>query len=91
MDIEILVRLILIGLGIVFLILSAAGAILSLARGKGRVKAQAVGANPLANVTKFLDALTKLIQALTAAPEWLALGTFGTILIFVGAFIPLKI
>jgi hypothetical protein len=91
MDIEILIRLILIGLGIVFLILSAAGAVLSLAKGRGRVKAQADGANPLANATNFLAALTKLIRALIDAPEWLALGTFGIILIFVGAFIPLKI
>ncbi len=89
MDYEILIRLTLVGIGIVFLILSAVGAILSLAQGTGRVSALGVDSNPLGGITKFIEALTAFLKALTSAPQWLALIIIGVLLIFLGAFMPL--
>ena len=64
MDLELLVRLALIVLGIFFIILSAAGGILELARRAGGLES----ANPLGSVTKLLEALQALFTALAAAP-----------------------
>jgi len=85
MDLELLVRLALIVLGIFFIILSAAGGILELARRAGGLES----ANPLGSVTKLLEALQALFTALAAAPTWLGLGGFGVLLILAGALLPL--
>ncbi len=87
MDLELLVRLALIVLGIFFIILSAAGGILELARRAGGLEGANV--NPLSNVTKLLEALQALFAALAAAPTWLGLGGFGVLLILAGALLPL--
>ncbi len=88
MDLELLIRLILIGLGIFFLILSAAGAVLELARRAGRL--EGAGANPLDGITKLAEALATLFKTLAAAPLWLGLGGFGVVLILAGALLPLS-
>jgi hypothetical protein len=85
-DTELLIRLTVIVLGIFFLILSAAGAILELARRAGDLES---AANPLAGITKLLEALKALFSVLAAAPTWLGLGGFGVLLIVLGALLPL--
>jgi len=87
MDAELLVRLILLVLGIFFLILSAAGGVLELARRARSLEAS--GGNPLDGITKLLQALKALFAALAAAPLWLGLGGFGVLLILLGALLPL--
>jgi hypothetical protein len=88
MELETIVRLLLIGLGIFFLFLSAAGAVLEMAR---RAKGlEGANVNPLDGVTKLAEALAALFGALKDAPLWLGLGGFGVILILVGALLPLN-
>jgi hypothetical protein len=88
MELETIVRLLLIGLGIFFLFLSAAGAVLEMARhAKGL---EGTGVNPLDGVTRLAEALAALFGALKDAPLWLGLGGFGVILILVGALLPLN-
>jgi len=87
MDASVFLRLILVGLGIVFLILSVAGAILEMARGTGKVTAKADG-NPLEGITKLIDALRALWDTFRAAPMWLALAGVGVLLILLGALLP---
>lgn len=88
MDLEFWVRLLIVGLGVFFLLLSAAGAVLELARrGKGL---EGASANPLDGVTKLAEALGALFSALKDAPLWLGLGGFGVILILLGALLPLS-
>jgi hypothetical protein len=89
MDVELILRLILISLGLVFLILSFAGAILELARRADRL--EAVGGNPLEGITKLAEALAALWNALAGAPLWLALGGFGIVLILLGTLLPFDI
>ena len=91
MNLELVVRLLLIGVGLLFLILSFAGAILELA--KRADKREAIGgaaANPLEGISKLIEALGALFNALAAAPLWLGLGGFGVLLILLGAFLPLN-
>ena len=85
MNLQILIRLALIVLGIFFIILAAAGGILELARRAGGLES----ANPLSHITKLLEALQALFSALAAAPTWLGLGGFGVLLILAGALLPL--
>ncbi len=87
MEPELILRLFLIVLGVVFLILSFAGAILELARRAGGPEG-AVAPNPLDSITKLAEALGALFAALAGAPLWLGLGGFGIILILVGALVP---
>lgn len=87
MNLELIIRLALIVLGVFFIILAAAGGILELARRAGGL--ESAGANPLSGVTKLLEALQALIAALAAAPTWLGLGGFGVLLILAGALLPL--
>ncbi len=89
MDFELFVRLILIVFGIFFIFLSAAGAILELARRARRL--EGAGANPLEGITKLLEALKALFNALAAAPLWLGLGGFGVLLIILGALLPMNL
>ena len=89
MNPELIVRLALISLGVVFLILSFAGAILELARRAER--REALGGNPLEHITKLAEALAALFNALAGAPLWLALGGFGIILILLGALLPIDL
>jgi len=89
MELETLVRLVLVVVGIFFLFLSAAGAILELARRAERL--EGVDVNPLAGITKLLQALRALINALAAAPLWLGLGGFGVLLILLGALLPMNL
>jgi hypothetical protein len=86
MTIELLIRLTLIALGIFFLLLAAAGALLELAQ---RSRLEGVGSNPLDGITKLLEALKALFATLAAAPRWLGMGGFGVLLILLGAFLPL--
>ena len=88
MNLEFIVRLFLIGLGIFFLLLSAAGAILELARRAERL--EGANANPLEGITKLLEALKMLFSVLAAAPAWLGFGGFGVLLILGGALLPLS-
>jgi hypothetical protein len=90
MILEIIVRLILIGVGVLFLLLSAAGAILELARSAGRVEPQNSAKNPLESVTKFIEALKALWAVLITAPMWLALAGVGIIILLLGALLPLS-
>lgn len=87
MDVELLVRLLLIILGIFFLILAAAGAVLELARRASGLEAS--GGNPLEGITRLFEALKALFKAPAAAPLWLGLGGFGVLLILLGALLPL--
>jgi hypothetical protein len=87
MDFELIVRLLLVGLGIFFLLLSAAGAVLELARRGARLEGAKI--NPLEGVTRLAEALAALFSALKDAPLWLGLGGFGVILILLGALLPL--
>lgn len=89
MDLELILRLVLVVFGIFFLFLSAAGAILELARRAGRL--EGVDVNPLAGITKLLQALQKLFATLAAAPLWLGLGGFGVLLILLGALLPMDL
>jgi len=89
MDIELVVRLLLIGFGLIFLVLSFAGALLELARRADGLEGTDV--NPLAGITKLLEALKALINALAAAPLWLGLGGFGVLLILLGALLPINL
>ena len=68
---------------------SFAGAVLELARRADRLEGTDV--NPLAGITKLLEALKALINALAAAPLWLGLGGFGVLLILLGALLPLNL
>lgn len=86
---EIAIRLVLIVLGIIFLLLSAAGAILELAK-KGR-RANALSVDPLAGVTKLVEAITALWKILKDAPTWLALAGVGILLILLGALLPISL
>ena len=88
MEPELILRLFLIVLGIVFLILSFAGAILELARHADR--REALGGNPLAGITKLAEALAALFNALAGAPLWLGLGGFGIVLILLGTLLPIN-
>jgi len=88
MNPELILRLALISLGVVFLILSFAGATLELARRAERREALG-GVNPLESITKLAEALAALFNALAGAPLWLALGGFGLILILLGALLPI--
>lgn len=88
MDLEFVVRVVLVVLGVFFLLLSAAGAVLELARRARRLEGAAV--NPLAGITKLIEALKALIGALAAAPLWLGLGGFGVLLILLGALLPMS-
>ncbi len=87
MEPETILRLLLISLGVAFLILSFAGAILELARRAGRP--EALGGNPLEGISKLAEALGALFAALAGAPLWLGLGGFGILLILLGALLPL--
>jgi hypothetical protein len=90
MDASLILRFVLISMGIVFLILSAAGAILEMARGTGKVAPMgAVPPNPLEGITKLLEALKALWDSFKAAPMWLALAGVGVLLILLGALLPL--
>ncbi|MGD2103255.1 MAG: hypothetical protein PVG83_13575 [Acidimicrobiia bacterium] len=91
MELEIPIRLVIIVLGVIFVLISAAGAILTLARGTGKTKALAKDYNPLTGVTNLTKALTTLIEALTSAPIWLALAVVGVVLILLGAMMPLPL
>ena len=86
MEPELILRLLLISVGVAFLILAFAGAILELARRASRP--EALGGNPLDSVTKLAEALGALFGALAKAPLWLGLGGFGIILILLGALLP---
>ena len=88
MNLELVVRLLLIGFGLLFLILSFAGAMLELAR--RATGPEAAVARPLEGITKLAEALAALFNALAAAPLWLGLGGFGVLLILLGAFLPLN-
>ncbi len=88
MDLEFWVRLLIVGLGVFFLLLSAAGAVLEMARRARGLEGTDV--NPLDGVTKLAEALAALFGALKDAPLWLGLGGFGVILILVGALLPLN-
>jgi hypothetical protein len=88
MEVETLVRLVLVVFGIFFLFLSAAGAILELARRADRL--EGAGVNPLEGITKLLEALKALFDTLAAAPLWLGLGGFGVVLILLGALLPMN-
>lgn len=89
MNVEPILRLLLIGFGLLFLVLSFAGAILELAR-KGD-DLETTAPNPLAGITKLMEALKALIDALAAAPLWLGLGGFGILLILLGALLPVNL
>jgi hypothetical protein len=89
MEPELILRLFLIVLGVVFLILSFAGAILELARRAER--REALGGNPLESITKLAEALGALFSALAGAPLWLALGGFGIVLILLGTLLPIDL
>lgn len=89
MNLELVLRFVLIGLGLLFLLLSFAGAVLELARRASPLEGAAP--NPLAGITKLMEALKALIDALAAAPLWLGLGGFGIILILLGALLPIDI
>jgi hypothetical protein len=88
MDMEFWMRLLIVGLGVFFLLLSAAGAVLELARRGARLEGQNV--NPLDGVTKLAEALGILFSTLKDAPLWLGLGGFSVILILLGALLPLS-
>ena len=90
MNPELILRLALISLGLVFLILSFAGAILELARRADRREAVG-GVNPLEGITKLVEALKALFDALAAAPLWLGLGGFGILLILLGTLLPIEL
>lgn len=87
MDIELIIRLALILIGIFFLFLAAAGALLELAQRSRRLES---AGNPLDGITKLFEALKALFATLAAAPRWLGLGGFGVVLILLGAFLPLN-
>ena len=89
LDAQLILRLFLIILGVVFLILSFAGAILALARRADR--REALGANPLEGITKLVEALKALFDALAAAPLWLGLGGFVMVLILLGTLLPIEL
>ena len=90
MDISILVRFVIVCLGMIFIVLSVAGAILEMARGTGKVTAQGfASSNPLEGITKLLNALKALWDTFKAAPMWLALAGMGILLILLGALLPL--
>jgi len=90
MDASIIIRFILTILGIVFLMLSVAGAILEMAREsrKVRVKGKAES-NPFEGITKLIDSFKALWDTFKAAPMWLALAGVGVLLILLGALLPL--
>ena len=88
MNLELVVRLLLIGFGLLFLILSFAGAVLELAR--RATGPEAAVARTLEGITKLAEALAALFNARAAAPLWLGLGGFGVLLILLGAFLPLN-
>ena len=90
MNPELILRLALISLGLVFLILSFAGAILELARRAARREGVG-GVNPLEGITKLVEALKALFDALAAAPLWLGLGGFGILLILLGTLLPIEL
>jgi hypothetical protein len=90
MQLETILRLFFIALGVVFLILSFAGAILELARRADRREAMGA-ANPLEGITKLAEALAALWNALAGAPLWLALGGFGVVLILLGTLLPIDL
>lgn len=51
-----------------------------------RSSAQAAGAVPSEDLpTGFIEAMTKFLEALADAPEWLAITVIGLVLVFVGA------
>lgn len=91
MGFEIAIRSALISIGILFMLLSVAGAILTLAQGAGRVKTLGAGDNPLQNVTKLMEALSTFLKALISAPLWLALAIVGIAHILLGALLPLPL
>ena len=80
-------RLILIGVGLFFLVLSAAGAILELANEVSK----GPESDPLDGITKLIEALGVLWQVFAAAPLWLGLAGVGVLIILLGAFLPLKL
>jgi hypothetical protein len=88
MVLEIIVRLILIGIGVLFLLLSAAGAVLELARRTDRAKSQNTTKNPLDSVTRFMEAMKALWQVFIDAPLWLALAGVGIVILLLGALLP---
>ena len=88
---EIFIRLIIIGVGIVFLLLSSAGALLSLAKSYREMRVQGIESiSPLEQITKLIDAVTALVKALISAPQWLGFAVVGFAMILLGAFIPLS-
>ena len=90
MNPELILRLALISLGMVFLILSFAGAILELDRRAGR-RAAVGGVNPLGGIPKLTEAVKALFHALAAGPLWLGLGGFGILLILLGTLLPIEL
>lgn len=89
MELELIIRLTLIFLGIFFIILSAAGAILEMARQSQGL--EGLSSNPLDGITKLIQALGKYFEMLGKAPLWLGLGGFGVLLILLGALLPLNL
>ncbi len=88
---EIFIRLIIIGVGIVFLLLASAGALLSLAKSYRQMRVQGIESIPsLEQITKLIDAVTALVKALISAPQWLGFAVVGFAMILLGAFIPLS-
>ncbi|RPH94372.1 MAG: hypothetical protein EHM72_15645 [Calditrichaeota bacterium] len=90
MSVELIIRLVLIGVGVFFLLLSGAGALLEMARKQNKAAAHETtrGENPIEDITKLLDALKALWEMFKTAPVWLALAGIGVILIVLGALLP---
>lgn len=90
MNLEFWIRLVLIFFGCFFLMLSAAGALLEMAK-KYRLRKAEGGGNPLEPITKLLDSLAALVKQLAAAPLWLALAFVGVALIVLAVYLPINI
>ena len=89
MDASIIVRFLLVLVGIVFMILSAAGAVLEMAKSARKdPKKEIVQSNPLEDITKLIDSIKALWDTFKSAPMWLALAGIGILLILLGALLP---
>lgn len=85
-----IVRLVLIGVGVLFMLVAAGGAILEMARGTGKTKTFGSETNPLEGITKLFDALKALWETFKNAPIWLAVAGVGVVLIILAVLLPIN-
>ena len=88
-QVNILLGIVFILIGLAFIFLGFAGALLTLVKDARRPRHGAAPGGGLADITKLLEAVTKLFEAMAKGPLWLAATFVGLVLIGYGTYLAL--